>query len=250
MSYGVAAWSAMVAAAVLVGVAKTGIGGVGPVAAALFAVALPARESTGALLPLLVCGDVVAVALYRRHAHVPTVLRLLVGVAPGILLGFWFLAVADDTVIRRTIGLAILALVGVQLLSRRHPPVTGGAEPAHGASELAVTGAAGVAAGFATMTANAAGPVTSIYLLRAGLGVREIVGTGAWFYLVVNLVKLPFSAGLSLITPSRLLLDLVLVPAMLLGAVVGVRIIRRIDRSRFELVILVLSVGAAVLLLL
>ena len=52
----------------LVGVAKTAITGVGSVAVVIFAAVLPARESTGAILPLLVCGDVVAVAWYRRHA--------------------------------------------------------------------------------------------------------------------------------------------------------------------------------------
>ena len=98
------------------------------------------------------------------------------------------------------------------------------------------------------MTANAAGPITSMYLLRAGLGVREIVGTGAWFYLLVNLTKLPFSAGLQLVSPSRLVLDLQLVPAMLVGALLGVAVLRRLDRRRFEAVILVLSAIAGVLL--
>ena len=64
----------------------------------------------------------------------------------------------------------------------------------------------GAAAGFATMTANAAGPVTTVYLIRAGLPMLQMIGTGAWFYLVVNLAKVPFSAGLGLITPTSLVL--------------------------------------------
>ena len=73
----------------------------------------------------------------------------------------------------------------------------------------------GVTAGFATMTANAAGPVTTIYLIRAGLPMLRMIGTGAGFYLVVNLAKVPFSAGLGLITPTSLVRDALLVPALL-----------------------------------
>ena len=76
----------------------------------------------------------------------------------------------------------------------------------------------GATAGFATMTANAAGPVTTIYLIRAGLPMLRMIGTGAWFYLVVNLAKVPFSAGLGLITPASLVRDALLVPALLVGA--------------------------------
>ena len=79
----------------------------------------------------------------------------------------------------------------------------------------------GATAGFATMTANAAGPVTTIYLIRAGLPMVQMIGTGAWFYLVVNLAKVPFSAGLGLITPTSLARDALLLPALLLGAASG-----------------------------
>jgi uncharacterized protein len=116
----VAAWLWLGLAGVLIGVAKTAISGVGSLAIVIFAAALPARESTGAVLPLLLCGDVVAVAYYRRHADWAILGRLLPRVAVAV----------------------------------------------------------GATAGFATMTANAAGPVTTLYLIIAGLPKLEMLGTG------------------------------------------------------------------------
>lgn len=110
---------------------------------------------------------------------------------------------------------------------------------------MAVGMAAGMAAGFATMTANAAGPVMVLYLLLAGLPVLGLLGTGAWFFFLVNLAKLPFSAGLDLINPPVLLMDLALVPALLAGGLIGALVAHRIPRKRFEDITVGLTVVAA-----
>ena len=243
---GVGAWTLLVVGAVAVGFAKTAVGGVGAVAVVAFAAAVPARESTGTLLPLLLVGDVVAVRVYHRHADWAVLLRLLPGVLPGLALGAWFLAIADDTVMRRTIGVILLAMTVLQLWTRR----TTGVPPGRRRAKPATTLAAGGAAGFATMTANAAGPVTTLYLLAAGLPMLEFLGTSAWFYLVVNAAKLPFSASLDLVSRDSLVVDALLVPALALGALVGFAVVRRIDQSQFERAALALSgLGAIALLL-
>ena len=108
----------------------------------------------------------------------------------------------------------------------------------------------GLVAGFATMTANAAGPVTSLYLVMAGLPMLEMLGTVAWFYLAVNAAKIPFSAGAGLLSVRGLAIDAALIPALLLGASAGKVIIARIDQKVFESAVLVLSLGSGVLLLL
>jgi len=241
------AWLWLALAGVLVGVAKTAIAGVGSIAIVIFAAVLPARESTGAILPLLMCGDVVAVSYYHRHADWGTLYRLLPGVLPGLLLGVWFLAVVDDVVMRRTIAVTLLAMCCLQLWQRTHAPdlAAPNQEHPHGVTTLG----AGVVAGFATMTANAAGPVTTVYLVRAGLPMLQMIGTGAWFYLVVNLTKVPFSAGLGLITPTSLARDALLVPGLLVGAGLGIWVVRRLQQRQFEVTALAFSAAAAVLLL-
>ena len=72
--------------ALLVGFAKTSIGGVGSISVALFAAVLPARESTGALLPLLIAGDLFALQAYRAHADWPRLLRLFPAPVLGVML--------------------------------------------------------------------------------------------------------------------------------------------------------------------
>lgn len=243
-------WVLLAAAASLVGFAKTAVGGVAALAVAVFAFVLPARESTGALLALLLVGDVIAVGLYRRHAQWSLLLRLLPSVVPGLVLGAWFVARADESLMQRGIAVVLVSMVLVQLWARRRKAGTAlGPDRLRGLGRTVAPVAVGVTAGFATMTANSAGPVMTLYLLLAGLPVLGLLGTGAWFFFLVNLAKVPFSAGLDLISGPTLLMDLALVPAVAVGAGVGALVARRIARARFEAVTLLLTVAAAAALL-
>ena len=243
------AWLCLAVAAMLVGVAKTAINGVGSIAVVIFAAVLPARESTGAILPLLLLGDVLAVTWYRRHADWSTIWRLLPGVLPGLLLGAWFLSVVDDALMRRTIAATLLIMCAIQLWQFANSAgvaTPGSARHPHGL----LTVAAGAGAGFTTMTANAGGPITTVYLIRAGLPMLRMIGTGAWFFLAVNLAKVPFSAGLGLITPTSLARDALLALPLLLGAGLGILLVDRLRQRQFEVVALGFSAVASVSLLL
>jgi hypothetical protein len=233
----------MALAAVLVGVAKTAIGGLGTVAVALAAVALPARESTAALLLLLLVGDVIAVANYRRDCDWRLLRHLVPGVVPGLVLGAGVLAVIGDDALRRGIGAVILVLVTLQLVLRWRGTPTGTDWP------LPARAGAGVAAGFTTMVANAGGSVMTLYLVGQGVEKRRFLGTAAWFFLGVNLCKLPFSVGLGLIDATLLRNAALLAPLVLVGAYAGVRAIRRMGQRTFDVSVLVASAGSAVALL-
>jgi uncharacterized membrane protein YfcA len=248
----VTAWLLLAAAALLVGFAKTSIGGAASISVAVFAAVLPSRESTGTLLPLLLVGDVMAVLIYRRHANWGLLLRLLPWVAAGTVLGAVFVSRVDDAVMRRVIGVVLLGLVVVQLVTRggRLQGDVGAPTAGRRRSTRAAAAAVGVVAGFATMVANAAGPVMTLYLLMAGLPMLEFLGTAAWFFLIVNAVKVPFSVGLGLLDTQALLFDLRLVPAVVVGAVVGRYVIRRTKQKQFEWAALMLTAVAAVPLLL
>lgn len=231
-------------AAALIGVAKTAIPGIGSISVALFAAVIPARESTGAILPLLMVGDVLGVLLYRRDAQWPVLLRLMAPIGVGILLGVVFVYYADDTVMRRTIGVVLLVLVAVHLALARWR-----AEALTAPGRIASWGY-GWLAGFTTMVANAAGPVMSLYLLAARLDKRAFLGTMAWFFAVVNLSKLPFSIGLGLVDRQSLLLDAVLAPLVVVGAVVGGWVIKRVSQQLFERLVLAFTVIGALNLVL
>jgi uncharacterized membrane protein YfcA len=243
-SLDLAQWAVVLLSLILVGFSKTGVSGAGTVAIALFALVLPTKSSTGMLLPLLMVGDVVAVASYRRHADWPRLLRLFPWVAAGVVLGALVVDRVDDAQMRRLIGGILLLIIIVHLWNRRRGPDTSLAQ------HRTVAALAGVFSGFTTMTANAAGPIMALYLLAAGLPMLGFLGTSAWFFLTINAFKVPFSVALGLITPATLAFAAATAPAVLVGAAAGRVVIKRMDKTWFERVTLALTVLAAVRLLL
>ena len=221
--------------ALVIGFAKTAIGGAASIAVAVFAAVLPAKESTGVILPLLLVGDLFAIAAYRRHADWSMLLRLFPSVAVGVLLGVWFVEVVDDTFMRRSIGIALIALVGIHLLRQRRQRKQGrDLVPASPGARRVFAAAMGFLAGFTTMVANAGGAAMSIYMFTMGMGVMAFLGTGAWFFFLVNIFKTPFSIGLGLISVDSLWLDLKLVPLVVAGAFLGRWVVKRLDQRKFE----------------
>jgi uncharacterized membrane protein YfcA len=242
-------WAALLVASATIGFAKTAIGGAGTLAVVIFAAVLPARESTGVLLPLLIAADLIAIWVYRRDADWATLLRLFPTVAVGILLGAWFLSGADDASVKRII--AALVLTGVALTVRNRLRAARSEPPSPtDRRSLVGAGATGVGTGFTSMVANAAGPLMALYLLFVGLDVRKFVGTTAWFFFVVNLAKLPFSAGLGLVTAESIRLDATLAPMILVGAAGGTALIKRVSQAAFEWWVLAAAGLSAGLLLL
>ena len=242
-------WFALVAGSVLVGYSKTAINGVSSIAVVLFAAALPAKASTGTLLPLLIAADITAITVYRRHADWALIRRLMPWVVAGIVVGALFVARVDNHVMRVSIATLVLVLLALQLWDRRRARGPREGDVPASLPHHVLGPAAGAATGFATMVANAAGPITTLYLLASGYAVMELVGAAAWLYFITNLVKLPFSVGLGLVHPGSLLLDLTLAPAVLVGAWVGAVTIRRITQAQFERYVLALVAVSAVLLL-
>ena len=230
---------------VIVGFSKTSFGGLGAVSAAVLALLMPAKESTAALLLLLIVGDIVAICIYRGHASWPLLRRLLPYVLPGLLLGTVFMAFVSDDVMRRTIGIVLLATLAIQLWQRTRKRTD---DSAVRMGPLAVA-ATGAAAGFTTMTANAAGPVMALFLLASRVDMKRFIGTNAWFFALVNVAKLPFTATLGLFTPQVLTVAAVGVAFVLIGAALGRAVIGRVTQTQFEWVTLMATAAAAVSLL-
>lgn len=244
--------AALAAASTLVGFSKTAVSGANTISLAVFAAVLPARESTGVLLPILIVGDLLAVRVYRRHAHWPTLLRLFPAVAVGVVAGTLFLLWADDAAVRTSIGAILLFMTGVTLWRRRVAEKEAGTDTGAGTApdDEAVTGTGrtaargyGVLGGFTTMVANAGGPVMSLYLLSAGFRKLGFLGTSAWFFLILNVSKVPFSVGLGLIDARSLLLDACLLLFVLPGAYLGRVCVDRINQKVFDRIV----IGATVI---
>lgn len=227
-------------AAILVGFSKTGMPGAAMPAVALMAEAFrtDTKLSVGAMLPMLLVGDLFAVACYRRHAQWAQLGKLFPYVALGMVPGYLVLWRAESDSLRVLIGTVILLLLVVEI-SRNHFGWS------HLPDQWWFVAAVGILAGFGTTVGNAAGPVMSIYLVASHLDKYEFLGTAAWFFFLVNMSKLPLFISLEMVTRTTLTFDLVIAPAVAIGALVGATVLKRIPQTVFNLLVLSLAAVAA-----
>ncbi len=229
--------------ALLTGLAKTALPGMGVLVVPLMAMAVPARESTGLLLPMLLVGDVFAVTYYHRHAVWSHLWRLLPWAVAGIVIGWFALGKVNDEQLRVFVGAVVLALLALNPLRAR---VTALEKLPHAPWYGALLG---LLAGITTMMANAAGPIMAIYLLAMRLPKHEFIGTGAWFFLLVNAIKVPFSIHLHLIRLGSLATDALFAPLILLGCWLGIKLLKHIPEKLFSRLVQILAAVAAIKLL-
>lgn len=236
-------WALVIVGALLVGISKTGVAGLGLLSVVIFAHVMPAKQATGVVLPLLIFGDMIAAASYRKHTQWRFLWRLFPWTAIGVVVGYFALGWIDDQQAKVLIGVIILSLLAVHLARQR------GVVKGEGEHGWWFAPSIGVLAGFTTLVANAAGPLMVIYLLAMRLPKMEFIGTGAVFFLLLNLFKVPFMVHLGLINTASFTLNLWLASAVFLGAFLGRRILVKIDQRLFENLALVLSALAGVKLL-
>ena len=235
-------WALLAVASVLVGMAKTGVPGLGILVVPMVFHAIPdGRQAPAVLLPLLCAADIAGVAIYRRHAEPGRLWRLFPWVALGMAAGTAALATLPGSALRITVGVLVLIMAGLHLLRER---LTGGTIPQTWQAALAF----GLVAGFATTVANAAGPVMNLYLLGMGLPKDQFMGTGTWFFLVINLAKVPLYATQGMFTADGLVTDVLLLPGVALGAWQGRRIYDRLPSAWFGRIVMGFVVAAGVLL--
>lgn len=237
-------WGLLALGAVVIGLSKTGLPGVGMLAILIVATVIPAKQSTGLILPMLIVGDIMGVAYYRHHAAWKPLIRLAPWTVGGILLGTAALGHLDDTHIRPLIGIIVLAMLALNLWRQRRPAFQDVLPESRRFAALV-----GLLAGFTTMVANAAGPIMVIYLLMMRLPKAVFLGTSAWYFLVFNVFKVPFSAGLGLITLDSLRFNALLLPAILFGGWLGIRFARRIPERTFNILVQIFAAAGAIKLL-
>ncbi len=228
-------------AALIVGFTKTSVGGIGILAVLLMAMAFPGKASPGVLLPMLIVADVFAVIYYRRDCQWHLIIRIFPMTAMGVIAGYFIVDWVPVAVFETILGLTILLMLVFSMLMELRK-----VEKSESTVVVAVTG---IAAGIATMLGNAAGPIFGIYLLQMGLSKKQFVGTRSWFFLLINIFKVPFSANLGLITYESLKLNLLSVPLILLGACLGYLFLKMINLDMFKWLIRAAVLVAAIRLI-
>lgn len=230
-------------AAFTLGLSKSGLKGIGVFTVTLMALAFGARQSTGQLTPLLMCGDLFAVTYYHRHTRWDYLRKFLPWMLLGVLLGAWIGKDMPERIFKWAMAGIILGSV---LLMYWWDQRKAERVPAH----TAFGGFMGTMAGITTMIGNLAGPFTNLYFLAMRLPKNQFIGTAAWLFLVTNWVKLPLHIFLwKTIDSDVLRTDLWLLPGLVLGLFFGVRLVRRIRESFFRKLILMLTAIGAILLM-
>jgi uncharacterized membrane protein YfcA len=237
-------WLLAVLAAIGVGFSKAGLAGISLLHVLVFAFLFGARESTGIVLPLLVAGDLCAVIALRQHVRWEYVRRMLPPACVGVVGAAAGMRGISDAAFTPLIGWIVLGLAVLQAIRMRWPDWLGNLPHTRPA-----VWAMGLLAGAATMLANAAGSVVALYCIAVGLPKFELVGTLAWFFFIINVFKIPFSAGLGLIRGETLLFNAALVPAVVVGVMGGRWILHRLPQRMFELMMLVFAAVAALRLI-
>ena len=228
---GLEPWSLglVIVTAVLIGFSKTGIGGVVMVVVPLMAATFGGKMSTGIILPMLITGDIFAVAYYHRHADWPGIRRLLPWVLAGLLLGLLVGNLIDDQQFTLLIAVSLLICLAILVAMELR---AGQLRVPDGMWFYALIG---IIAGLTTMIGNVAGPIFAVYLLARRFEKQGFLGTSAWFFMIINVTKLPLQIYFwGNITMQTALLSAVMIPAVLVGAVLGAMVIKRIPEKPFR----------------
>ena len=230
--------------AVLLGTAKSGIKGLAVMIVTGLALVYGAKESTGILMPLLICGDILAVIYYKRHVKWVYLIKLLPWMVLGVLVGVVLGKDLPEDLFKS--GMAIIILISVIMMyywERKKDRKV----PTHWSFAALM----GMMAGFTTMVGNLAGAFSNIYFLAIKLPKNEFIGTAAWLFFIINLFKVPFHIwSWGTINWISFQISMSLIPAVIAGFGLGVFLVKKINNEKYrQLILLLTGLGGLAILL-
>ncbi len=231
-------------AAFLLGVSKAGLKGMSIVFVTLLALAYGAKPSTGILLPLLIVGDVMAVTYYNRHTKWEYLIKFLPAMIIGVIIGWYFGKDLPDDIFKKVMSFIILISVAIMFYRDYY-------DKNEFPNNWWFAGSTGVSAGIATMLGNLAGAFSNLFFLATRLPKNEFIGTAAWLFFIVNLFKVPFHAfSWRTITKDTLWLNLTLIPAIVIGFLVGLKVVALFNEKYYrQFILVVTAIGAVIIFL-
>jgi len=237
-------WVLLAVCAIFVGMSKVGVPGVSLIVIPVLAFIFGGKPSTGILLPMLMLADLFGVGYYHRHARWNYLVRLFPWAFAGLAVGLWVGEIVSDEWFKNIIALLVFLSLGLMLWRDRTKGIQFFPETWWFAAAMGILG------GFATMIGNVAGPVFAIYLLAMHLPKNHFIGTTAWFFLIINVVKFPLQFFVwNNITLQSLSINLLMLPAIALGAFSGIWLVKAIPERTYRLFVIVVTALSAFLLL-
>ena len=237
-------WVLLVCCAMFVGMSKVGVPGVSMIVVPALAIIFGGKASTGILLPMLMMADVFGVSYYHRHAEWKYLWKMFPFAFIGIALALWVGEVVNDEWFKNIIAILVFICIGLMLWKDRKNNSNLFPDSWWFAASMGILG------GFATMIGNVAGPIFAIYLLAMHLPKNSFIGTGAWFFLIINISKFPLHILIwKTIDWSTLKLDLILLPVIAAGAFLGIWLVKKLSEKFYRTAIIVVTALSAFLLL-
>ncbi len=228
-------WGLILLSAFFIGLSKAGLRGIDMMNVTIMAIVFGSKASTGIVLPLLCVADIIAVIYYHRHAQWNHFWKLIPWMAIGILVGVYVGKDMNEVLFRKIMAIIIITTVFIMvaLEIRKNQVIP---------TNKFFVANMGLAAGFTTMLGNLAGAFSNIYFLAMRMPKNDFIGTASWVFLVINLFKLPFQVFFwKNITPESLYTDLFLLPSVLIGFWIGVKIVSKIKEDNYRKVVIVLT---------
>jgi hypothetical protein len=228
-------WGLILLSAFFIGLSKAGLRGIDMMNVTIMAIVFGSKASTGIVLPLLCVADIIAVIYYHRHAQWNHFWKLIPWMAIGILVGVYVGKDMNEVLFRKIMAIIIITTVFIMvaLEIRKNQVIP---------TNKFFVANMGLAAGFTTMLGNLAGAFSNIYFLAMRMPKNDFIGTASWVFLVINLFKLPFQVFFwKNITTESLYTDLFLLPSVVIGFWIGVKIVSKIKEDNYRKVVIVLT---------
>jgi uncharacterized membrane protein YfcA len=221
--------------AFIIGLSKAGFGGaMGIAVAPMLAMVMPSRLAIGMMLPLLLSGDVMTIVGYRGGWDRRCLAALLPGAFGGIAIGSIVLAHLSAPALARAIGAFALIFGALQYFRDRWRTSD---KPVRFHPALGV--AIGFGAGVCSTLSHLGGILTTLYLVPQGLPNAVFAATASALYGCMNIAKLFPYFRQGILTTPMLSHDVLLLPVLFAGALVGFTLNRRISGANFSRVILI-----------
>ena len=235
-------WMLILLAAFIIGLSKAGLKGIDMMNVTIMAIVFGGKASTGVVLPLLCAADIMAVLYYHRHAQWTHFWKLIPWMVVGILIGVFVGKDLNEGIFRKIMAVIIVLTVFIMIVLefRKTMPIP--------SNKLFVANM-GLIAGFTTMLGNLAGAFSNIYFLAMRMPKNDFIGTAAWVFLVINLFKLPFQIFYwKNITTNTLHTDLLLLPALIIGFILGLKIVSTIKDDNYRKIVIALTLVGAIVI--
>ena len=230
-------------AAFLTGLSKGGLKGIGVLVVTLAVLAYGAKNSTGILVPLFIIGDILAVIYFKKHVKWPYLIQFLPAMIIGVIVAVFVANDWNEIVFKKWMAGIILFSVGYMFWSEYRTVKIS-------SKDWKISSFIGFAAGFTTMIGNLAGPFSNLYFLATKLPKKEIIGTSAWIFFIINIFKIPFHIWFwETINKETLMINLWLAPLVVLGFYSGTKVVHRISETGYRKFLLIVTTIGALLIL-